>query len=281
MSLIALNGPLLLNFQQFYYELLRQKEKAFRLGENIQKGNQTEMSDSPLSDSSIAESTPDIESQEDTINLVKSIQKRLRLIIEEQQVQFEMHVGTGLSLSHFRDSHYLMAALADEIFLNLPWKGAQIWQENMLEAQLFQVQMAGEQFFKKLDLLLSTNEQNRGEIALIYLFCLSFGFKGQFRDRDDEQKITWYMDQLYILVNGGAHGIIRNNQDHMVQNCYDFTLTEPPSRGLPDVKTWATWIGAVLLTYVFVTYVVWYKLSSEIHESINQIFEQARTQPLT
>ena len=224
--------------------------------------------------------TPQPEITRDHVNLCLSIQKRLRSVFDDQASNAHMQLGSSLSLSDFKDAQYVMAALADEIFLNLKWGGAGLWKEPMLETQLFSTHVAGEMFFKKLDALLTSFSAATLPLAMIYLLALSFGFRGQYRGRQDESKISWYKDQLYTLVNGGAPNRIREPHNKFMESCYDFTITEPPLRGLPDVKTWTYWIGGVLLAYVFVTYIIWYGLSSEIYESLNLIFETAKNQPL-
>jgi type VI secretion system protein ImpK len=254
--------------QDFYYELLRQKEKALRLGEVTMlppSAEETLMTDAAV--------------QADAINLVTSIQRRLRQVLDEQEKQATLHVGSTFSMVHFRDMHYAMAVLADETFLNLSWNGARAWRDNMLETQLFASQVAGELIFKKIDALLESHEPITPELATVYLLILSFSFRGKYKD-DSDNKIRWYMDQLYLLANDGLPNRLGDSHRRLVESCYDYTLTEPPLRGLPDVRTWAMWIGGVLLVYTLITYVVWYKLSADIHESLNLIFEQAKASPL-
>jgi len=108
------NSLLLENFQAFYYEVLRQKERALRLS------IPTDVFDDP--------STPTV---------VETIQMRLRETLQEQALKMEYAVGVG-NMAAFRDAQYLMVCLADEIFLNLQWAGAKIWDKLLLEAQLFQ-----------------------------------------------------------------------------------------------------------------------------------------------
>lgn len=273
-SLTGLTSPLLESFEEFYYELLRQKEKALRLGDRFQSTTP----DPALDETEAQEPQSEILSQ-DVINLTRSIQKRLRLVIEEQQVAADMHTSTGFQTANLRDAHYVMAALSDEIFLNLDWAGVETWKTAMLEAQLFGVQISGEQFFLKLDTLLTSNGPQRAELGMIYLLALSFGFRGQYRGQDDQKKIKWYMEQLYALTNDGEQGILSGSEDaRLIASCYSATLTDPPARGLPDVKTWAIWISAVLFVYVLITYIVWYQLSAEIHESVQAIVAQSGKQ---
>jgi len=269
---VHVQTSLLLQYvQDFYYELLRQKEKALRLGEVKMPPPSAENAEAVLTDAAM---------QADAINLVTSIQKRLRRVLDEQEKQATLQVGSTFSMIHFRDMQYAMAALADETFLNLAWSGARAWRDSMLETQMFASQVAGELIFKKMDALLESHEPITPELANVYLLILSFSFRGRYKDEDGDNKIRWYMDQLYLLANDGLPNRLGDSHRRLVESCYDYTLTEPPLRGLPDVRTWAMWIGGVLLVYTLITYVVWYKLSADIHESLNLIFEQAKVQPL-
>ena len=250
------NSLLLENFQAFYYEVLRQKERALRLS------IPTDVFDDP--------STPTV---------VETIQMRLRETLQEQALKMEYAVGVG-NMAAFRDAQYLMVCLADEIFLNLQWAGAKIWDRLLLEAQLLQTQIAGEYVFKKLDALLENNDPAREELALLYFMVLSLGFRGQYRGTDDEQKIKWYLDHLYKVIQGRPPRLSKADQPFLIRQCYDYTLTEPAGRGLPDNRAWAFAIGGVIISYVFITYVVWYRLASEVHQALGLIFEQTRQIPL-
>ncbi|RZI45807.1 DotU family type IV/VI secretion system protein [Candidatus Finniella inopinata] len=247
---------LLENFQAFYYEVLRQKERALRL--NI---------------------PTDVFEDPNTPAVVETIQARLRDTLQEQALKMEYAVGVGRTAA-FRDSQYLMVALVDEIFLNLQWAGAKIWEKSLMEAQLFETQIAGEYVFKKLDALLENNDPARTEMALLYFMVLSLGFRGQYRGSGDDQKLKWYTDHLYKAIQGRLPSLSKTDQPYLMRQCYDYTLTEPAGRGLPDNRAWACAIGGVIVMYVFITYVVWYRLASEVHQALGLIFEQTRQSPL-
>lgn len=254
------NSPFLQSFQIFYYELLRQKEKALRMSEpdNLFYENSS--------------------GQED-IGLIDGIQKKMRALLEEQAYKLSRSV-TGIGATQVRDAQYLMTILTDEIFLTLSWPGAKQWQKSLLEAQIFETQIAGEVFYKKLDALLDSTDPARSELALLYFLILSLGFRGKFRDQDDKDAIKWYLNQLYTVINHRTAHLFRPGRPHLIDQAYDYTLSEPPGRGLPDMKTWGLCIAGIFTVYVFITYVVWYKLASEMHEALNLIFEQTRQSPL-
>jgi type VI secretion system protein ImpK len=281
MAINIQTSVLLPYMQEFYYELLRQKEKALRLGEVPEKNLYDLQEDNPDNIIEPMEDHSPGKKNGDAINLAISVQKKLRAVLDEQLKKAALQVGATFTMSNFKDMHFALAALADEVFINLKWNGSRAWRESLLETQLFSTQVSGEVLFAKIDALLESYEPAVPELATIYLFVLSFGFRGKYRGNDPQNRLRWYMDQLYLLANDGVPNLLRESRRHIVESCYDFTMTEPPLRGLPDIRTWGLWIGGVLLVYTFITYVVWYKLSSDIHESLNLIFEQAKVQPIT
>ena len=251
--------PLLQNFQSFYYELLRQKERALRMNEV---------------DNIVAEDeVPPPEEK----NIVETIQKRLRFLLEEQALET---TKSGFSVSQNRDAQYIMVALADDIFLTLNWPGAKQWGKSLLEGQLFQTQISGELFYKKLEVLLEANDPVRSDLALIYLMVLSLGFRGKYRDEDDHDKISWYREQLFNLVNHRPSHLFRPGRPELINECYHNTLTESSGRGLPDLRTWTVCIASIISLYIFVTYIVWHKLASEMQEALNFVLEHTRHSPL-
>ncbi|MDR2158391.1 MAG: DotU family type IV/VI secretion system protein, partial [Holosporaceae bacterium] len=80
-----------------------------------------------------------------------------------------------------REVVYAMAAVADEIFLNMDWIGKKYWEENMMEQIYFGSQIAGEEIFNRINDLITDKEPTALEKAEIYLKALSLGFKGKCR----------------------------------------------------------------------------------------------------
>ncbi|MCX7338482.1 MAG: DotU family type IV/VI secretion system protein [Alphaproteobacteria bacterium] len=257
----AHTSPTLRNFQSFYYEVLRQKEKALRMSDHA-VFMETERSTIP------------------EVSLVTEIQIKLRQLIEGSDTNH--HAPQGSEKANLtKDAQYIMAALADEIFLNLKWPGVQQWENSLLEAQIFQTQIAGELFFKKLDTLLDANDPRQNDLATLYMMALSLGFRGKYRDTNTGDttagdRIKGYRAQIYTTLNHRPATLSHPGKPHLIDQCYNNTILSPPGRGLPDARVWTVCILGLLTAYVFVTYVVWYKLAAEMHEVLGLIFEQTR-----
>lgn len=243
-------------FQTFYYELLKQKEKALRLGEMYTEDGEQIVTNEP-----------------NAVHLVASIQKRLHGVLLQQAQELQRQTGSMIKASHIHNMHYLFAALADEIFLNLPWQGAEVWGQSLLEAHIFSTQMAGENIFNDIEVLLDQTDPLAPDMAELYLFTIGLGFRG--RLRQDEETLQRYQMRLRQFVENGLNGPAIETGTHLMPSCYQHTFTEPPGRGLPDVKTWSLWIGGVLLGYWLVSYGVWHVLSKDIRQLTQQIMSQS------
>src|SRR5215471_668302 len=125
------NSLLLTQFREFYQELARQKSLVIN----------------PVS--SLARLLQD-GAQDNTLQSEDIWQKLLSLL--EAQAERASRSGGAFGFEVYREAQYVMAALADEFFLNENWRGKQTWP--LLENRLFRSTAAGEVLFKKLDLLL-------------------------------------------------------------------------------------------------------------------------------
>ena len=266
------------NFQEFYHEVLRQKARALRditLDQALEElDHETRQAKSDEGDRTKDEQPqnkiPQIQ------NLVADIQAKLRELLEHQSVKATREVGE-FAVSNFREAEYLMAALADEVFIYLKWNGQKQWERNILEAQLFQTSIAGEQFFEKLEHLIQTNDPMRRDLAVIYLMILGLGFRGRYRDVDDAGKIEWYRNQLLQVISGHSSRLYNPNmRERLVQQCYDHSISDAPAKGLPDIKLWLIIFAATILIYLMTTYGLWYKIVKDMDQAVNAILQQSQ-----
>jgi type VI secretion system protein ImpK len=76
------------------------------------------------------------------------------------------------------DILYALAALADEVAINTPEPLRSYWMNQPLQLHYFGQNVAGEEFFAKLQALLS--DGRRIEVLRVYHLCLLFGFQGKY-----------------------------------------------------------------------------------------------------
>ena len=255
MSFRASDSALVHGFQAFYYELLRQKEKALSTFF------------APVKDGNDENENSEVE------GLVVGIQKKMIAIIEN--VTYTIHSKSRINPKFVGDVKYIMAILADEIFLNLQWEGAKFWRYTLLEKQLFQTEIAGDKFFSMLDEIVT--ELDNEEIAFLYLMALSLGFKGRYRDIENADKhIGWYKDRLYSMLSAKSARLYFPGRSHMIESCYDYTYIENDNSQLPDYRFWTYCVLGVVFAYVIISYFVWSDITDDIGEILAKIAEQTR-----
>lgn len=248
---------LMQNFQEFYREVLIQKEKALRTLD-------------------VQNFSIDIdESKAELEQITDRIQARFREMFERFSLNAQNQVGE-FAISHFQEALYIMVSLVDEVFLSFAWPGQKRWENHLIEAQIFHTQVAGEQFYKKLDALIEANDPVRNDLAIIYLMALSLGFHGQYRGENDEGKVAWYRHQLYTMVNRHGITLYHPGRERLIPSLYEYNVTAAPGKGLPDLRTWFIAFGVIFLVYLFVASMVWYNVVRDLDGVIGQILSQAQ-----
>jgi type VI secretion system protein ImpK len=84
-----------------------------------------------------------------------------------------------------RDIAYALVALADEIALSRSGPLQDYWRDHLLQSSLFDENVAGEGFFRRLETL--RNDGRRVEVLRVYYLCLLFGFQGKYVGRSDSE----------------------------------------------------------------------------------------------
>ncbi|WP_032112458.1 DotU family type IV/VI secretion system protein [Candidatus Paracaedibacter symbiosus] len=248
---------LMQNFQEFYREVLIQKEKAFRTLDALNLSIEGD------------DRKAEIE------GITDRIQTKFRQLFERFSLNAQNQVGE-FAISHFQEALYVMVSLVDEVFLSFTWPGQKRWENNLIEAQVFHTQVAGEQLYKKLDSLIEANDAVRNDLAMIYLMALSLGFRGRYRGENDAGKIVWYRQQLYAMVNRHGVTLYHPGRERLIPALYEYNVTAASSKGLPDLRTWFMAFGVILFVFLFVASMVWYNVVRDLDGVIGQILSQAQ-----
>jgi type VI secretion system protein ImpK len=104
--------------------------------------------------------------------------KKLDLDCKEQRVNGE----------NVRLAQYAIAAFLDEIILSSDWSRREEWSARPLQLEYFNDDMAGENFYAKLDALRGTKESEELDVLQVYATCLALGFKGKLSDPRSREK---------------------------------------------------------------------------------------------
>lgn len=296
-STVHPDHPLLISFYRFYEEVLRQKERALRESQGIVVSSHT--NEDSAHDDATESTDQNIENSSDktdiiheslvtqrTADLSHDIQRRLRIALELCENNHDDSAQPHITRAMYDTTRYLMAALADEIFLTLNWCGQATWQRYLLELDIFHTHVAGEAVFEKLDALLSRvpstphAQAERDQLIPLYFFCLSLGFRGRYRGPDHDEVIASYKARLYQHMYGQTPSLGKTSRTVLNHDVYHHNISMPYGKALPDVRRWIITFASVLGVYLFVTYVLWYKVVRDIDEATHCIFEQARYLPL-
>jgi type VI secretion system protein ImpK len=269
MNFQASENAIVHGFQAFYYELLRQKERALSMFFT------PEISETPAQDSALK--NENLKTQNEIDGVVIEIQKKMLYIIEN--VTNTMRLKSRILPKHIADSKYIITILADEIFLNLRWEGAKFWRYTLLEKQLFQTEVAGDKFFSMMDEVVSSVEDN--DIAFLYLMALSLGFKGRYRGIGNaDEHLAWYKSRLYALLNTKPARLFFPGKARMIDSCYEHTNTINNESSLPDSRFWSWCIIFIVFVYIIISYCVWYDITGEMKDVLREIADQTRRGPV-
>jgi type VI secretion system protein ImpK len=90
----------------------------------------------------------------------------------------------GIADRDTQDMLYALVALADEVAMTKgePLRGA--WSSRPLQLQYFNENLAGENFFVRLDAM--RRDRRRADVLRVYYLCLLFGFQGRYAIRGGE-----------------------------------------------------------------------------------------------
>ncbi len=133
-------------------------------------------------------------------------------------------------------ARFAVVALLDEVILNSTWAGRDLWRGNPLQRELFRINVAGEEFFTRLDRLRSDAKENHPSLEVFHT-CLALGFEGKYKLLGQERLQTLIREVAGGLSRSGPTGM-----DHLA-----------PAWKRPDdvvesagerVPVWAT-VGAI------------------------------------
>jgi type VI secretion system protein ImpK len=182
---------------------------------------------------------------------------RTLLALLEGQALDASRSGGDFALEVNGRAQYAMAALADEVFLNLDWPGREAWKSNLLEARLFDSHRAGEELFKRIDELLRERDNVYTELGRVYLMVLALDFQGKFRGKPEaELELESYRRRLFRFIFGRDPEAVRGDK-RLIQEAYDSTLDERVGTTLPHLKPWAWALVLLIVLWLGVGDLLW------------------------
>ena len=231
-------------FREFFREVLRLKKQVLT-------GSWTPVP---------AETSPDADA---VVVRANPVWQRLLTLLERQALVAGRQSGEyGTTL--YSEAQYVMATLADEIFIHLAWEGGHGWSMNLLESKLFHTHNGGDLFYQKLDRLLKDRDPVYKDLAMVYLLALSAGFRGRFWGQEASPQLEDYRQQLFTFIYGHASNL-EHESKHIFAQAYAHTLDEGTTSRLTDTRLWIVMLVVVILIVFVMSHGVWISLTSELH----------------
>jgi type VI secretion system protein ImpK len=171
----------------------------------------------------------------------------------------------------YRRAQYVMAALADEIFLYLDWPGRDAWRTQLLEFKLFQSYQAGEEVFRRIEAVLRTRDPADAELARIYLMALALGFRGALRGPEGQARIDWYRRELYTFLTNRDPSTPRDPHSLFPEAYQSNIETAGSTRRLSPARRWLLTGVLLLLVWLLVSHYVWNDIVDALWPLISKI----------
>lgn len=214
--------------------------------------------------------------------IANRVRNRLRYLLQEQDRRLSLAWGEDLSRQLAR-ARYVMAALADTVFLSFQWSGREFWQLNLMETQLFGTDDARDRIFDDIERLLRDGREADRELAQIYLTGLSLGL-GAGRNTTGGVVASGAVAsgaadvrrRLWEFVSDGQPSLDSPSRD-LSRQAHAFTATEAPPRAVSSARDWLVALVLLLLIYLLLSQVAWFDLTEPIREITDSIRALAGT----
>jgi len=105
------------------------------------------------------------------------VRKRIHHLLDK----FDREGGpAGFRTEQIADAKFALVALVDETVFNSDWPGKSSWRTLSLQQELYKMNVAGEEFFTRMDKLRGNMKENH-RVLEVYFDCLALGFEGRYK----------------------------------------------------------------------------------------------------
>lgn len=258
-------------FEDFYCEIIRLKD-SIQMGTSCPETAKVDSTEETPPETEAAEQKKaDASTQIEGAPSAEVINNRLLTLLNEQATD-AARFGGEFATKYYHEAQFIMASLADEIFLHMDWKGRDFWEDHSLEKQLYGTHTAGETFFDGLDRYLKIRDPSRKDIGMLYLLTLGLGFKGKFRRKDPKGMLENYRKELYIAI---YHKDPRplTGETHILKAPYLHTLGNGKVTYHKDFRPWTMLLTGGLALFLIASFWVWHTSTSEIRNIADAVLQ--------
>jgi type VI secretion system protein ImpK len=185
----------------------------------------------------------------------------------ERQLADVSRIAGPVGFEFHREAVYVMAALTDEIFVHMDWEGREFWLSHLVEARFFNTHLAGEQFFRRLDRVLTRDDDAAIEIASVYLGALALGFRGKYWNPSSEETLEAYRTRLVRFISARDPEITECGK-RLFPEAYRNTLRSGVLQRLPDSRRWLLVLVGLIVAWLIISQIVWWNLSSDLRNRV-------------
>ena len=210
---------------------------------------------------------PDHPPSSEQTKLTLMVWRSLIALFRRNAIQV-LRLGGVQTDNHF-EALYIMAAFADEVFINMEWEGQRTWPSNLIESAMFHSHVAGEMFFEKLDRLLAGRDPSNKSLAAIYLNILSLGFEGKYRGQPDRGRLREYRRDLFNFIFQQPADLEQESK-LAFPDAYVKTLRTGKKK-LTNPTMWLGVLGLVLVGYLLISRGVWLLLTNKLNAEITSV----------
>ncbi|MCA9482121.1 MAG: DotU family type IV/VI secretion system protein [Nitrospina sp.] len=275
---------LLARFREFFHEVIRLKQELATTGWMASPvpapvlaavvTGEPEPAAEPAEDATGGDATSPateaVEEDKGLQNIANRVWQRLLYLLEQQEISANRFGGEYVR-ELYKDAQFVMAALADEIFLHLNWEGREAWQSNLLETKLFQSHAAGDIFFQKVDNLLKHRDPVQTDLGKVYLMALAFGFQGKFRGEEQGQiRLDFYRRELFNFIFHRSPDILSESK-HFCPESYLHNIGEGVGLKLEHPQKWFLYLALVVSGLLLISHNLWAHLTDDLYVVIQQI----------
>jgi type VI secretion system protein ImpK len=172
----------------------------------------------------------------------------------------------------YAEAQYLMAAFADEIFLDLVWPGRAAWAANPLEHELFGSDDGRDVVFERIDALLARGVAADPDLARTYLLALALGFRGRYRVAEERSHLDAYRERLVeALYQHGLEPEPAAAPGLLFPDAYLATRGQGERRKLPWVRFWTAALLSALVLYAIFSYRVWDSATAPLAAAVAKV----------
>lgn len=182
--------------------------------------------------------------------------------LERQALEAGRRSGE-LGAAFYREAQYVMATLADEVFLQLEWEGRGAWAANLLETRMFGSYVGGEVFFRRLDALLQEQDAVKRPLVGVYLMALSLGFQGRYRGRGADELLAAFRQRAFAFVFPGHLSVARGER-RLFPDAYEHTAAGGEAVRLPRARRWIAAAAAVVILYLFASHLAFVGATADV-----------------